>query len=66
MRRVAELLRAGVSMVWVVDPEARDVSLCRLGEEPRLLSADDTLTADELLPGFQCSITQIFAMPGTK
>lgn len=64
MQRVAELLRAGVSMVWVIDPEARDISICRPGEEPRLLSAEETLTADDILPGFACPIEQIFAVPG--
>jgi Uma2 family endonuclease len=64
LQRVAELLRAGVGMVWVVDPESRDISLCRPGQEPRLLSGEDTLTADDILPGFACAITQIFAMPG--
>jgi Uma2 family endonuclease len=64
MQRVAELLRAGVSMVWVVDPEPRDISLCRLGEELRLLSAEDTLTAEDILPGFTCAVKDIFATPG--
>ena len=64
MQRVAELLRAGVGVVWVIDPEARDISVCRLGQEPQLLSADDTLTADDVLPGFACPVTQIFEMPG--
>ena len=64
MQKVAELLRAGVGMVWVVDPEARDISLCRAGEEPRLLSAEHTLTAEDILPGFVCSLAEIFAVPG--
>lgn len=64
MQRVAELLRAGVSEVWVIDPDARDISLCRLGEEPRLLSGEETLTTEDILPGFACPIEQIFAMPG--
>jgi Uma2 family endonuclease len=64
MQRVAELLRAGVGMVWIVDPEARDISVCQAGQEPRLLSAEHTLTAEDILPGFACPVTEIFALPG--
>ncbi len=66
LQKVAELLRAGVGMVWVVDPEVQDISICRLGEEPRLLSADDTLSAEDILPGFACPVTNLFAMPGQQ
>lgn len=64
MQRVAELLRAGVEEVWVVDPEARDISFCRQGEQPRRLSAGDTLASEDILPGFACPVSQIFQMPG--
>ena len=64
LQRVAELLRAGVGMVWVIAPEPRDISLCRPSQEPQLLSADDTLTAEDVLPDFACPVAQIFEMPG--
>jgi Uma2 family endonuclease len=64
MQRVGELLRSGVGMVWVVDPEARDISVCQSGQEPRLFSADDTMTAEDILPGFRCPVAQIFTLPG--
>lgn len=64
MQRVGELLRAGVGMVWVVDPEARDISLCQSGREPRLVSNEDTLSAEDILPGFASPVRQIFALPG--
>ena len=65
LQRVAELLRAGVEVVWVVDPEARDVSVCQLGKEPRLFSAEDTLTCEDVLPGFSCKVAEFFALPGS-
>jgi Uma2 family endonuclease len=64
MQRVGELLHAGVGMVWVVDPEARDISLCQSGREPRLFSTEDTVSAEEILPDFACPVTQIFDLPG--
>ena len=64
MQRVADLLRAGGKVVWVIDPEARDVSVCRAGVEPRLFSAEDTLTNEDVLPGFSCRVAELFALPG--
>ena len=39
MRRVTQLLSRGVQMVWVVDPEARDVSVCRTASFGVMVSA---------------------------
>ena len=62
--RIAQLLSRGVRMVWVIDPEARDVSVYTSGHDPLLLTGDDTLTAEELLPGVSIPVRDLFAMPG--
>ncbi|MEO8497008.1 MAG: Uma2 family endonuclease [Planctomycetota bacterium] len=62
--RIAQLLSRGVRMVWVIDPEARDVSICMPGRDPKLLTEKDILTADELLPGLRIPIRELFALPG--
>lgn len=62
--RIAQLLSRGVRMVWVVDPEARDVSVYTSGRDPLLLTEGDTLTAEELLPGVSISVSGLFALPG--
>ncbi|MDA1051243.1 MAG: Uma2 family endonuclease [Planctomycetota bacterium] len=62
--RISQLLRRGVPMVWVIDPEARDISIYTLGRDPILLTEKDTLVAEELLPGIRIPVKDLFALPG--
>ena len=62
--RISQMLELGVQMVWVVDPETRDVSVYRLGKSPRLVPADGELTGDEVLPEFRCRPSDFFQLPG--
>jgi Uma2 family endonuclease len=64
MRRVAQLLSRGVAMVWVVDPEARDISVCRPGTAPELVSDGESLGGYGVLTGFECSAADFFVIPG--
>ncbi|MCC7334163.1 MAG: Uma2 family endonuclease [Pirellulaceae bacterium] len=64
MHRVAQLLSRGVQTVWVVDPEARDVSICRAGAEPLLVSDSAPVTAGQALADFSCPANEFFALPG--
>ncbi len=66
VHRVAELLSAGVQMVWVVDPEARDVSVYRSGTDPHLIEGSGELTGGNLIEGFACPISEFFSTPGQK
>lgn len=62
--RIAQLLSRGVQMVWIIDPEARDVSIYMPAREPKLLKDPDILTVEELLPGIRIPISDLFALPG--
>jgi Uma2 family endonuclease len=64
MRRVTQLLARGVKLVWIVDPEARDVSICREGQEPILVADGQKLIGGDLLPDFECRVSELFDMPG--
>ena len=64
MRRVTQLLNRGVKVVWVVDPEMRDVSKCQAGLEPKLVSGNETLSGGTALPDFECAVSEFFAIPG--
>jgi Uma2 family endonuclease len=46
--------------VWIVDPVQRTVTIHRSGTDPVLLTEDNTLTEEGLLPGFTLSIREIF------
>ncbi|GIV21510.1 MAG: hypothetical protein KatS3mg023_3261 [Armatimonadota bacterium] len=59
--KVNDWLQAGVRMVWVVDPSSRVVYVYRAGQPVRVLHEEDVLQGEEVLPGFQCKVSEIFA-----
>ncbi len=62
--RITQMLHAGVAQVWLVDPEGRDVSVYRTGQDPMLLTEAQELTGEPSLPDFHCRIADFFALPG--
>lgn len=63
-RKVNQYLRAGVKLVWIVDPEIREVGVHRPDVELELLGMDDLLKGGNELPGFECRIAEFFELPG--
>lgn len=59
--KIQEYLRSGVTEVWVIDPEQRSVTVHRAESAPLHFDGDDELTRPELLPGFSCRISDLFA-----
>lgn len=59
--KAAEYLEAGTALVWVVDPESRQVLVHRRGFPTLTLSAGDTLDGGEVLPGFTLPLARVFA-----
>ena len=58
--KVEEWLRAGVSVVWVVDPLRRAVEVFRLDAPVEMLREGSTLTCESLLQGFALPLTTLF------
>ena len=58
--KVEEWLRAGVSVVWVVDPLRRTVEVFRLDAPVEVLREGSTLTCESLLSGFALPLTTLF------
>jgi Uma2 family endonuclease len=54
-------LSAGTPMVWVVWPDTRSVVVHRAGQPPRILHESDTITGEEVLPGFECIVGDFFS-----
>jgi Uma2 family endonuclease len=54
--KVADYLRAGAEVVWVIDPERRAVEIFDSSGNQQTLTEDDQLTAPTLLPGFSVSV----------
>lgn len=58
--KVLDYLDAGSSLVWVVDPRSRTVTIYRSREEIRLIAADGEIDGGDVLPGFRCKVSELF------
>jgi Uma2 family endonuclease len=57
---IDEYLDCGVKVVWIVDPYTDTVAVHRPGQEPKHYTRSDELPGDPELPGFRCSVADIF------
>jgi Uma2 family endonuclease len=58
--KIEQWLRAGSGLVWAVYPETRSAMGFRQGGSVALLHADDVLTGEPVLPGFECKVNELF------
>jgi Uma2 family endonuclease len=58
--KLAEYFSIGVQLVWLVDPQLEQIHVYRSFDESRRLTAENELTAPEILPGFSVQISEIF------
>lgn len=58
--KVADYLAAGTRRVWVVDPEAQAVTVYASLLGPDRLGEIDTLSGDDVVPGFQVRVSELF------
>jgi Uma2 family endonuclease len=63
-KKIKEYLRNGVQVVWLADPDERTVSVYRPGGRWETIAAEQQLTGDPELPGFQCRVADLFILPG--
>lgn len=54
-------LQAGVSVVWVIDPETRQATVYE-GSAIRIIGENDHLTAENLMPGFSVRLGDLFEL----
>ena len=59
LAKVADWLAAGTRIVWVVDPERREVRVYRQDGRLTLLQATGALDGEDVLPGFTCSVAEV-------
>jgi len=60
LAKVQNWLDAGCQVVWIVDPAKRTVAVHRAGMDTVHLAENDTLSAEDLMPGFQLLVAEIF------
>ena len=60
-RKLADYFRAGVRLVWYVDPRARTVTVYTAPDRSVVLGEDQVLDGGDVLPGFALPIREWFA-----
>ncbi|MEK7833611.1 MAG: Uma2 family endonuclease, partial [Acidobacteriota bacterium] len=58
--KAMEYLAAGVKQVWVISPENQVVTIYRSATNIIAFPPDSELVSEDLLPGFRCSLKEIF------
>lgn len=59
-RKTMDYLDAGARLVWLVDDEARTVMVHRPDGSANLLKEAETLSGEDVLPGFSLSLEELF------
>jgi Uma2 family endonuclease len=59
--KINDYFAAGVPLIWVAYPESRVVQVHRKGGSGTRLTTADTLSGEDILPGFALPIAQLFA-----
>lgn len=60
-RKRHEYFSAGGRLVWEVDPEARTVAVYTTADESVVLTQEQTLNGNDVLPGFLLPLQELFA-----
>jgi Uma2 family endonuclease len=58
--KIEEYLASGVTLVWVVNPKKRTVTVYRPGTSPEVLGESDQLDGQPVLPAFQYPVAKLF------
>lgn len=62
--KLQDYFSAGVPLIWLVEPGTCTVTVYRQGGDSiSLLRVNDSLSGEEILPGFSCMIAELFPAP---
>lgn len=59
--KVLDWLAAGTRLVWLVSPECRAVTVYRSRNDIAVLTEDDVLKGEDVVPGWKLPVRDIFA-----
>lgn len=59
LAKIGDWLSAGARLVWVIDLARRVARLYRLDGTEEILTADQTLDGEDVVPGFRCPLGEI-------
>jgi Uma2 family endonuclease len=60
MKKAQSYTAAGVRLVWVVDPQTRQAHVFQPGKPMATLSAQDSLSGEDVLPDFSLPLAEVF------
>ena len=58
--KMKEYLDNGVRLGWLINPKAKQVEIYRLGQDVELLDLPQSISGEDVLPGFVLNLTNIF------
>lgn len=61
LEKIADWLRAGTRLVWVIDMERQVARAHRADGSIELVPNDGSLEGEDVLPGFSCRLAELFA-----
>ena len=59
-QKISQWLSSGAKVVWALDPKANTLTIHITGRDSVVLTEEDTLTCEQLLPGFSYPLAQLF------
>jgi Uma2 family endonuclease len=59
LTKLREYFARGVRLVWVIAPEDRTLTIYRTPDEGRLLHESAIVTGEDVLPGFECRVSDL-------
>ncbi|HZV06961.1 MAG TPA: Uma2 family endonuclease [Gemmataceae bacterium] len=63
-QRVKEQKRFGTLLIWVIDPDARNVTVYQPGKEEKAVAESEELTGEDVLPDLRVRVAEFFMLPG--
>ena len=57
--KMQEYLDNGVKLGWLIEPEAKTVEIYRVGKQVEILNNPQTLSGEDVLPGFVLDLSDI-------
>ena len=58
-RKMAEYIAHGARLGWLIDPRNRRVVIYRPGQEPEVLEDPETLSGEDVMPGFEFRVREL-------
>ena len=58
--KMREYLDNGVKLGWLINPKAKQIEIYRLGQDVELLDSPQSISGEDILPGFTLDLTDIF------